>query len=176
MYAKCWCCLEVLHEALSGKVERCVIWGFRRDVYEICAVLGYYTALSGSYVPTFLDNLLVPSSRVVLQMIVYIHISIYFMAILYTCWFWFSFIDDSSLLLQIWICFNLHTVAFTFIGQSGLRPSFPLIWFATFVLCYQFLLSILNHLPLSQMVHFYPQDSSKASQCHYPQKHNVKAA
>jgi hypothetical protein len=31
---------------------------------EICPLLGYYAALSGSYVPTFRDNLSVPSSRV----------------------------------------------------------------------------------------------------------------
>jgi hypothetical protein len=31
---------------------------------EICALLRYYTALSGSSVLTFRDNLLVPSSRV----------------------------------------------------------------------------------------------------------------
>jgi hypothetical protein len=31
---------------------------------DICALLGYYAALSGSSVPTIQDNLLVPSSRV----------------------------------------------------------------------------------------------------------------
>jgi hypothetical protein len=31
---------------------------------KICALLGYYAALSGSSVPTFRDNLSVPSSRV----------------------------------------------------------------------------------------------------------------
>jgi hypothetical protein len=41
-----------------------VISDFRRDVGEICAVLGYYAALSGSVVPTFRDNLSVPSSTV----------------------------------------------------------------------------------------------------------------
>jgi hypothetical protein len=40
-----------------------VISGFRCDVDEICALLGYYTALSGSSVPTFRDNLSDPSSR-----------------------------------------------------------------------------------------------------------------
>jgi hypothetical protein len=34
------------------------------DVDEICALLGYYAALSASSVPTFRDNLSVPSSRV----------------------------------------------------------------------------------------------------------------
>jgi hypothetical protein len=38
-----------------------VISGLQRDVDEICAVLGYYAALSGSSVPTFGDNLSVPS-------------------------------------------------------------------------------------------------------------------
>jgi hypothetical protein len=32
-------------------------------VTEICALLGYDAALSGSSVPTFRDNLYVPSSR-----------------------------------------------------------------------------------------------------------------
>ena len=41
-----------------------VISDFRRDVPEICALLGYYAALSGSSVPTFQENLSVPSSRV----------------------------------------------------------------------------------------------------------------
>ena len=31
--------------------------GFRHDVDEICALLRYYAALSGSSVPTFRDNL-----------------------------------------------------------------------------------------------------------------------
>jgi hypothetical protein len=35
----------------------CDISGFRRDADEICVLLGYCTALSGSYVPTFRDNL-----------------------------------------------------------------------------------------------------------------------
>ena len=41
-----------------------VISDFRRDVDEICALPGYYAALSGSSVPTFRDNLSVPSSRI----------------------------------------------------------------------------------------------------------------
>jgi hypothetical protein len=40
-----------------------IISGFRRDVDEICPLLEYYAALSGSSVPTFWDNLSVPSSR-----------------------------------------------------------------------------------------------------------------
>jgi hypothetical protein len=41
-----------------------VISGIRRDVDEMCALLGCYAALSGSSVPTFRDNLSAPSSRV----------------------------------------------------------------------------------------------------------------
>jgi hypothetical protein len=41
-----------------------MISDFRHYVDEICALLGYYAALSGSSLPTFRDNLLVPSSRV----------------------------------------------------------------------------------------------------------------
>jgi hypothetical protein len=37
--------------------------GFRRDVDEICVLLGYYAALSGISVLTFRDNLSVPTSR-----------------------------------------------------------------------------------------------------------------
>jgi hypothetical protein len=40
-----------------------VISGFRHDVAEILALLGYYAALSGSCVPTFRDSLSVPFSR-----------------------------------------------------------------------------------------------------------------
>jgi hypothetical protein len=41
-----------------------LISGFRRDVDEICGLLGYYTALCGNCLPTFRDNVSVPSSRV----------------------------------------------------------------------------------------------------------------
>jgi hypothetical protein len=41
-----------------------LISGFRRDVDEICGLLGYYTASCGNYLPTFRDNVSVPSSRV----------------------------------------------------------------------------------------------------------------
>ena len=40
-----------------------MISGFRRDVDEICDLLGYYAALNVSSAPTFRDNLSVPSSR-----------------------------------------------------------------------------------------------------------------
>ena len=43
----------------------CVIsLGFRREVDENCVLLGYYAASSGNFLPTFRDNLSVPSSRV----------------------------------------------------------------------------------------------------------------
>jgi hypothetical protein len=38
------------------------ISGFRRDVDEICALLGYYAASNGNHLPTFRDNVSVPSS------------------------------------------------------------------------------------------------------------------
>jgi hypothetical protein len=38
------------------------ISGFCRQVHENCALLGYYTVISGNILPTFRDNLLVPSS------------------------------------------------------------------------------------------------------------------
>jgi hypothetical protein len=41
-----------------------VISGFCHNVDEICALLGYYTVYSANSVPTFQDNLQVPSSRV----------------------------------------------------------------------------------------------------------------
>ena len=41
-----------------------MISGFRREVDENCALLGYYAASSGNSLPTFRDNLSIPSSRV----------------------------------------------------------------------------------------------------------------
>jgi hypothetical protein len=43
------------------KRSRILISGFRRDVDEICGLLGYYAALSGNCLPTFRDNISVPS-------------------------------------------------------------------------------------------------------------------
>jgi len=40
-----------------------MISGFRRDLDEICTLLGYYTAYSGNNLPTFRDNLSTSSSR-----------------------------------------------------------------------------------------------------------------
>jgi len=42
----------------------CVISGFRRKVFEICPLLGHYAVYSGNSLPTFRDNISVPSSSV----------------------------------------------------------------------------------------------------------------
>ena len=42
----------------------CLISIFCCDVYEICALLSCYAVCSGNSLPTFLDNILVPSSGV----------------------------------------------------------------------------------------------------------------
>jgi hypothetical protein len=41
-----------------------VISGFRREVDENCALLGYYVANSGNFLTTFRENLSVPSSGI----------------------------------------------------------------------------------------------------------------
>jgi len=41
-----------------------VIWSFRRDVDDICTLMGDYSAKIGNSLRTFRDNLSVPSSRV----------------------------------------------------------------------------------------------------------------
>jgi len=46
------------------KKEDCVISGFRREVNGNGALLGYYAATSGNFLPTFRDNLSLPSSGV----------------------------------------------------------------------------------------------------------------
>jgi hypothetical protein len=59
--------LEHYLSAIRGaSTTACItlISGFRRDVDEICGLLGYYTASYGNYLPTFRDNVSVPSSRV----------------------------------------------------------------------------------------------------------------
>ena len=42
----------------------CATSSFRHEVDENCALLGYYAASSGNFLPTFRDNLSRPSSRV----------------------------------------------------------------------------------------------------------------
>jgi len=52
----CWVGLRTFqHPCISG---------FCRGVNEICALLGFYAAQSGSFLPTFQNNILVPSSKV----------------------------------------------------------------------------------------------------------------
>ena len=46
------------------KGVRCVISDFRREVDEKCALLGYYAASSDNFLPSFRDNLSVPTSVV----------------------------------------------------------------------------------------------------------------
>jgi hypothetical protein len=41
----------------------CAISGFLHEVDENCVLLGYYVAGNGDFLPTFRDNLSVPSSR-----------------------------------------------------------------------------------------------------------------
>jgi len=53
-----------LAEEMVNTSVICVISGFRREVDENCARLGYYAASSGNFLPKFRDNLSVPSSGV----------------------------------------------------------------------------------------------------------------
>jgi hypothetical protein len=46
------------------KKMKVLISGFRRDVDETCPLLGYYATSCDNCLPTFRDNLSVPSSRV----------------------------------------------------------------------------------------------------------------
>jgi len=46
------------------RVDQRVISGFRREVVEICDVLGYYAVYGGNSLPKFWDNVSFPSSRV----------------------------------------------------------------------------------------------------------------
>ena len=46
------------------RIFTCLISGFRREVDENCARLGYYAGSSGNFSPTFRDNLSVTSSGV----------------------------------------------------------------------------------------------------------------
>jgi hypothetical protein len=48
----------------GGGYEHWATSGFRRDADDTCALLGYYAASSSNPLPTFRDNLSVPSSRV----------------------------------------------------------------------------------------------------------------
>jgi len=49
--------------------QKCVTSGFHREADENRALLGYYAASSGNFLPTFWVNLSVPSSQVKLETI-----------------------------------------------------------------------------------------------------------
>jgi hypothetical protein len=55
-------------ECLTATTEKCMycnhVLTFMQRRPKNCAVLGYYIASSGNFLPTFRDNLSVPSSRV----------------------------------------------------------------------------------------------------------------
>jgi hypothetical protein len=51
-------------EEPRNRERKCVISGFHRGVNEMCALLRFYTAQNGSFLPTFRDKQSVPSSRV----------------------------------------------------------------------------------------------------------------
>jgi hypothetical protein len=55
--AECFLLVDYPKFLLDMNTSCDVISGFRRDVDDICALPGYYEALSDSYVPTFRDNL-----------------------------------------------------------------------------------------------------------------------
>ena len=54
---------------MGGVFNNVLILGFRRDVDEICGLLGYYAASCGNCLPTFQDNVSVTSSRVKSQQV-----------------------------------------------------------------------------------------------------------
>ena len=49
---------------MSKLVQTLRDFRFRHEVDEYCALLGHYAASGGNFVPTFLNDLSVPSSRV----------------------------------------------------------------------------------------------------------------
>jgi hypothetical protein len=49
---------------MVGEMNGKATSNFRREVDENCALLGYYAASSGNFLPTFRDNLSVPFSSV----------------------------------------------------------------------------------------------------------------
>jgi hypothetical protein len=57
----CHDCRKLLH-CMKTVTVFTLISGFRCDVDEICGLLGYYTASCGNCLPTFRDNVSVPSS------------------------------------------------------------------------------------------------------------------
>jgi hypothetical protein len=61
---KNYTCLHVKWHFSSTSKDLCVISGLSREADEICALLRHYAAQSGDFLPTFRDNLSVPSSGV----------------------------------------------------------------------------------------------------------------
>jgi len=55
---------DLVKSAMGKQTVFCVISDFRRHADENCALLGQYAANNGNYLPTFRDNLSVPSSKV----------------------------------------------------------------------------------------------------------------
>jgi hypothetical protein len=55
---------SLVRQFIPCKIKVNSISGFRRDVDEICTLLGYYAASCGKRLPTFRDKVSVPSSRV----------------------------------------------------------------------------------------------------------------
>jgi len=55
--------LLVIFQKYVNWNKHCVTSGFHREVDENCALLCHYAASSGNSLPTFRDNLSVPSSR-----------------------------------------------------------------------------------------------------------------
>jgi len=53
---------SLLRQGLRVQPQLSVISDFRREVAENCALLGYCTARSGNFLPTFRDKLSAPSS------------------------------------------------------------------------------------------------------------------
>ena len=58
-----WRLLWIPQILLGRNYAACKISGFRREVDVNWALLGYYAAFSGDFLPTFRDNLSVPSSH-----------------------------------------------------------------------------------------------------------------
>jgi len=71
-YTRCkWNTLVLMSQWIVSKIgcirenkRRCVIAGFSCSVNKVCNLLGFYAAQNGSLLPTFRDNISVPSARV----------------------------------------------------------------------------------------------------------------
>jgi len=56
--------VRIVAMLITAQSRKMFDWGSRPKVDENCAILGYYAVYSGISLPTFRDNLSVPSSRV----------------------------------------------------------------------------------------------------------------